>query len=237
MTGNCRVGLAKVLMELDERDKAREQLAAALEYARLIGSRTMEVHCFLTMAELLLKEVKVDEANQSLREGLQVARDLDYLTLDYWWRPTVMANLLAHALEAGIEVDFVKNVIRRRGLCAPSSALKHWPYPARIATLGRFEIAIDDNPLTYSGKTQRKPLELLQYLCAADRKVSIRMSLRKPYGRTRMAKLPNRLFEPRCTDFGVYQRFSRALHTKLGVPPTPETVSLYHTITKPQSVE
>ena len=136
MTGNCRVGLAKVLMELGERDKAREQLAAALEYARLIGSRTMEVHCFLTMAELLLKEVKVDEANQSLREGLQVARDLDYLTLDYWWRPTVMANLLAHALEAGIEVDFVKNVIRRRGLCVPSSALKHWPYPARIATLG-----------------------------------------------------------------------------------------------------
>lgn len=31
---------------------------------------------------------------------------------------------------------------------------------------------------------------------------------------------------------GVYQRFSHALHTKLGVSPTPETVSLYHHITK-----
>ena len=41
----------------------------------------------------------------------------------------------------------------------------------------------------------------------------------------------------RSEAIGVYQRFSRALHTKLGVPPAPETVSLYHTITKPQSVE
>ena len=36
----------------------------------------------------------------------------------------------------------------------------------------------------------------------------------------------------RSEAIGVYQRFSHALHTKLGVPPTPETVSLYHHITK-----
>jgi DNA-binding SARP family transcriptional activator len=78
-----------------------------------------------------------------------------------------MAELLAHALEADIDVEFVRSVIRRRGLRALSSGLKHWPYPVKISALGRFEIAIDDVPLTYSGKTQRKPLELLKYLCAA----------------------------------------------------------------------
>jgi DNA-binding SARP family transcriptional activator len=36
----------------------------------------------------------------------------------------------------------------------------------------------------------------------------------------------------RTEAIGVYHRFSQALHTKLGVSPTPETVSLYHTITK-----
>lgn len=41
----------------------------------------------------------------------------------------------------------------------------------------------------------------------------------------------------RSEAIGMYQRFSHALHTKLGIPPTQETVSLYHTITKPQSVE
>ncbi|HRI39155.1 MAG TPA: bacterial transcriptional activator domain-containing protein, partial [Nitrospira sp.] len=34
----------------------------------------------------------------------------------------------------------------------------------------------------------------------------------------------------RSEAIGVYQRFSQALQTKLGVSPTPETISLYHTI-------
>jgi two-component SAPR family response regulator len=78
-----------------------------------------------------------------------------------------MAKLLVYALEADIEVAYVRSVIRRRGLRAPSAGLKHWPYPVKIATLGRFEVTIDDVPLTASGKTQRKPLELLKYLSAA----------------------------------------------------------------------
>ena len=79
-----------------------------------------------------------------------------------------MAELLAHALEAGIEVDYVRSVIHRRGLRAPSAALTRWPYPIKITTLERFEVAIDDVPLTTTGKIQRKPLELLKYLCAAE---------------------------------------------------------------------
>lgn len=167
MAGNCRVGLAKILVELGEMNNAQEQLTLALRNARLIGSRTMEVHCLLTIAQLLLKESRAVEANQSLREGLQIAHDLDYVTLDYWWRPKVMAELLAQALEADIEVDFVQSVIRRRGLRAPSAALKHWPYPVKITTLGQFEVAIDDVPVTSSRKAQRKPLELLKYLSTA----------------------------------------------------------------------
>ena len=166
ITGNIRVGLAKVLVELNEREKAQEQLSIALEGARLIGSRTMEVHSLLTAAELLLKEGQQQEAKAALEAGLRVARDLDYVTLDYWWRPKVMAELLAHALAADIEVEYVRSVIRRRNLSAPSPAVKHWPYPVKISTLGRFEIVIDDDLLTTAGKTQRKPLELLKYLCA-----------------------------------------------------------------------
>ncbi len=167
MTGNCRVGLAKVLLELGEFVKAREQLDQALEYARVMRCSTTEVHGLLTMAQIFFREGQVEQGNESLREGLCAARLIDYLVLEYWWRPKVMAELLAHALEAGIEVAYVRSVIRRRNLRAPSVGLKHWPYPVRIATLGRFEIAIDDVPLTTTGKTQRKPLELVKYLCAA----------------------------------------------------------------------
>ncbi len=363
MTGYCRLGLAKALIEVGELKEARDQLNAVLEYALLMRSSVTEAHCFLTMAQSFFKEEgQVERGKESLREGLRIGRVNDYLTLDYWWRPRVMAELLTYALEADIEIEYVRSVIRRRGLRALSPGLKHWPYPVKIATLGRFEVAIDDVPLTYSGKTQRKPLELLKYLCAAgpsganqelieealwpeadgeaadqafrttlhrlrkllhhddavrlaDHHLSLDPSLvslehvafeRKAqnidrtdavaleqtlalysghflHGETAAWILPVRerlraLFlslteqlgilleergevdeatqkylralevEPvaevmcqrvmmmyvrlgrRTEAIGVYQRFSQALHAKLGVPPTPETVSLYHSI-------
>ena len=364
LTGNCRIGLAKILIELGEFETAREVLSASLESARAIHSVITEIHCFLTMAQLSLKERRVVEAERFLRVGLQRAREGNHLCLDYWWRPRVMAELLAYALEADIEVDYVRSVICRRNLRAPSAVLKHWPYPIKIATLGRFDIVIDGAPLPITGKAQRKPLELLKYLCAAgtqgvlqdiieevlwperdgeaasqafrttlhrlrkllrhddavqvsDRHVSLDMSLVSMrhlafehmaqdadrtetvaveralalygghflQGETTSWALPVRerlraLFldlterlgalleeqgkvneatqkylhalevEPvaevmcrrvmmtyvrlgRCSEaIGVYQRFSQALHIKLGVPPTPETVSLYHDIAK-----
>ena len=364
MTGNCRVGLAKVLAELGELAKAREQLNAALEYARVMRSSSTEVHCLLTLTQIFFKEGQVERGNESLREGLRIARLIDYLVLEYWWRPKVMAELLAHALEADIEVEYVRSVIRRRDLRAPSAGVKHWPYPVKIATLGRFEVVIDDVLLTYSGKTQRKPLELLKCLCAAgaqgaqqdlieealwpdadgeaadqafrttlhrlrkllrhddavqlsDRHVSLDPSLvsldhlafedktltidrtdsvaleqtlalyrghflhgeTAPWVlpvrerlRAQFLTLTERLgtvleergklseavqqylhaleIEPvaegmcrrvmityvrlgrRSEAIGVYQRFTHALQTKLGIPPTPETISLYHQITK-----
>ena len=44
--------------------------------------------------------------------------------------------------------------------------LEEWPYPIKIYTLGRFEIIRDDEPLHFSGKEQKKPLELLKALIA-----------------------------------------------------------------------
>lgn len=168
ITGNCRVGLAKVFVELGEFAKAREQLDAALEYARTMRTSTTEVHCLLTLAQIFFKEGQVTQGKESLREGLRIARLIDYVVLEYWWRPKVMAELLVYALEADIEIEYVRSVIRRRDLRAPSPELKHWPYPVKVATLGRFEVVIDDVLLTTTGKTQRKPLELLKYLCAAE---------------------------------------------------------------------
>ena len=363
LAATSRIGLAKVLTELGETGKATEQLDAALEYARVMRSLFTEVLCLLAKASLELKERRINQANGTMREGLKIARQNDYLCLDYWWRPTVMAELLAHALEADIEVEYVRSVIRRRNLRAPSPALKNWPYSVKMTTLGQFEIVIDDVPLTYSGKAQRKPLELLKYLCTtgaqgayqlhieealwpdadgeaaeqafrttlhrlrkllrhegavrlSDRQVSLDPSLVSLdhvaferlaqdvdrtdivalertlalyhghflHGETAPWILPIRerlraLFlnlteqlgdlleergdvreaaqqylralevEPvaevmcrrvmmtyvrlgrRSEAISVYQRFNHALHTKLGIPPTPETVSLYHTIT------
>ncbi|CUS38270.1 BTAD domain-containing putative transcriptional regulator [Candidatus Nitrospira nitrificans] len=362
--GYVHSGMAKVLIGLSEMEKAREHLGTVIDYARVIRSPWMRAECHMTFAHSHLLDGQFDLVNEHLRKGLGIACRHDYLVLDFWWRPKVMADLLTHALEADIEIEYVRSVIRRRNLRAPSAGVKHWPYPVRITTLGKFEVAIDDVSLTTTGKTQRKPLELLKYLCAAgpsganqelieealwpeadgeaadqafrttlhrlqkllrhddavqlsDRHVSLDPSLvsldhvafeRLAHdvdradtiaiervlsfyhghflqGETASWALPVRerlraqfldlterlgaLLEERgqvgdaaqkylhalevepvaevmcrrvmmtyvrlgrrSEAIGVYQRFSQALHTKLGVPPTPETVSLYYTISK-----
>jgi len=75
-----------------------------------------------------------------------------------------MTRLCAKALEAGIEVDYVQELIKCLKLVPdPSSPeIETWPYPLRIYTLGRFEIVKDGAPLRFSGKVQKKPIEMLK---------------------------------------------------------------------------
>lgn len=167
IAGHCRLGLAKVLIELGEPVAAREHLKNVIDSARLMCSLWVEAHCLMTLADSYLLERNVEMANAYLREGLEIGRRNNYFILDYWWRPKVMATLLARALEADIEVDYVSSVIKRRQLVSPSPDIDAWPWPIRVSTLGRFELTIDDGSVTHSGKAQRKPLELLQILCAA----------------------------------------------------------------------
>lgn len=165
--GNCRIGLAKVLIEMGSTKKARELLRLVIAFSTLLRSSMVEALCLLTVGDSYLRESRTKRANLYLQKGLEIARRNEYVALDYWWRPQSMAVLLAHALEAGIEVEYVRRVIKRRQLVAPSLDADAWPWPIQISTLGRFEILIDNVSQHSAGKSQRKPLELLQCLCAA----------------------------------------------------------------------
>jgi len=79
-----------------------------------------------------------------------------------------MADLYANALEAGIEVHFVQDIIRRLHLTPPdpANAQDNWPWPIKIYTLGRLSVVKDGAPLRFTGQSQKKPLELLQCLIA-----------------------------------------------------------------------
>jgi DNA-binding SARP family transcriptional activator len=74
----------------------------------------------------------------------------------------------AKALEEGIEVDYVKELIRRNRL-VPDPAnpdLEQWPWPVKVYTLGRFGILVKDRPVEFGRKVQQKPLALLKVLIA-----------------------------------------------------------------------
>ncbi|MBP7113625.1 MAG: winged helix-turn-helix domain-containing protein [Nitrosomonas sp.] len=165
-----RLNLAQILIENDDMEIARSYLYKSIQYARIMRSSMLEHQCLLIEAYSWLKQGDTQEAFIPLCEGLRIARENDFLYLNSWWRPHVMARLFSLALQHGIEVDYVKSVIRRRNIKAESPECDHWPWPIKIFTLGKFEIQRDDVPLRFPGKAQHKPLELLKYLCASGGK-------------------------------------------------------------------
>jgi len=82
--------------------------------------------------------------------------------------PDMFEKVSVKALEEGIEVDYVRELIRRNRL-APDPAnpdLEQWPWPVKVYTLGRFGLLVDDRPVESGRKVQQKPLALLKTLVA-----------------------------------------------------------------------
>lgn len=101
----------------------------------------------------------------SLRDALTLAKSGNR---KYYLRylECCMPPLFSLALEEGIEVDLVQQLIRMFRLKAPADAPDRWPRPVRIQTLGRFEVRINDEPLEFSRKVPKKTLALLKALVA-----------------------------------------------------------------------
>jgi DNA-binding SARP family transcriptional activator len=78
------------------------------------------------------------------------------------WARGWSATLAAEALRRDIQPACVRRFIREYGLKAPSQHLDTWPWPVRILTLGRFELQIDDAPVSFAGKAPKKVLALLK---------------------------------------------------------------------------
>lgn len=80
--------------------------------------------------------------------------------------PAVVAQLAAAALAQGAERHFVQTLVRQRRLPAPQPDLADWPWPLRIHALGGFGVWLDDVPLDFGARPQKKPLDLLRLLVA-----------------------------------------------------------------------
>lgn len=80
--------------------------------------------------------------------------------------PEFCAKLCVVALENGIEVEFVKRLIEVRGLAPPPNAPEQWPWPIRVRAFGGFAVERRGEALTFEGKAQKKPMELLKALIA-----------------------------------------------------------------------
>jgi len=128
-------------------------------------------------AEEMRDMIRMADAYEAVTAGRENARDLlaaafaaprarqFYDAFDT--NPRFGATMCAFALEQDVEPDFVRRIIELQGYAPPREAGPAWPWPVKIATLGRLEIVCGGRSLVASRKAPRKPLELLKALIAA----------------------------------------------------------------------
>jgi DNA-binding SARP family transcriptional activator len=158
---------ALTLHELKRYPEAMNHLVESCAIANRAGSAIHEFSCLLAKAKFAFDSGDDSNGFSSLEKALSLGRDKGYVgTLI--WMPAMMGELCRRALEAGIEVDYVSHLIRKRNLMPdlPPSQCERWPWALEIYTLGRFGIVRHGEAMQFSGKVQKKPLEMLKALIA-----------------------------------------------------------------------
>jgi hypothetical protein len=162
----CRLALAQILAECGDERKCASHLHALRSIVRGIDNAHLEFTCLLGFAQIAMDHGRSRPGLNALRRGLELGRQYGYAHF-LWWRPAAVARVLQHALQAGIEPEYVRSLIKRRRL-VPERPLggEGWPWAYRVQTFGGFRLLRHDEPLPASGKAQRRPLELLKVLIA-----------------------------------------------------------------------
>jgi len=162
-----RLGLAQILAECGDERKCLSQLERLREIVRTINNRHLEFASLLGSAQIALEHGRQRVGLSLLENALKLGREYGY-THFLWWCPDHVANVLVRAIEAGIEVDYAKSLVRLRGLVPDKAPLQldAWPWSFRVQTLGGFGLLKNDAALASAGKAQRRPLELLRVLIA-----------------------------------------------------------------------
>lgn len=145
---------------------AIDAIAQSREMAKRIQGKLFEYYCAFCEAYVRRLRDEIDLCRDLLREALSLARAMGAVTPG-WCRRDEAIALYRIALEADIETEYVRATIIKTCLWAPPDVdMDRWPWPIRIFTLGSFSVLKYDTALVFTGKTQKKPLELLRGLLA-----------------------------------------------------------------------
>lgn len=166
--GDCRTLLLFVLLETGDFLEAKKQLEAIKTYALQTQSHLLKYRYNLLAAYFAFRENDREGGMVHLIEGMSTGRHRGFTTMVNFWRPAIMSSLCATALQAGVEVDYVHDLIRKLKLQPSTSAIdvENWPWPVWIRTMGRFEILKDGKLLKFKVKAPHKILLLLKALIA-----------------------------------------------------------------------
>jgi len=156
-----------VMHQLNKDHEDTLHLSIASNMANPIGSKLYQFFILLTEALFAFDRGEQTFGLVSLKRALSIGREGGFF-YTYIDQPYGMAGLCERALEAGIEVEYVQELIKRLNVIPekPAFLLEHWPWPLKIFTLGRFELLKDGKPIQFARKVQQKPLAMLKALIA-----------------------------------------------------------------------
>lgn len=159
------IGRTHAYHESGDIDEATNSLRNAWGIAKAMRSDHLKCACLLIRAYILYGQQLHEEGSEALTTALKLARKKGFVNFPFW-RRKVMSALCEEALGRGIEVEFVRDLIRRRKLIPshPDRATDLWPWPVRIFTLGKFQLTVNGGEVQSGRKPKRKQLELLRAL-------------------------------------------------------------------------
>lgn len=163
---SASIGLTGVRLSGNDFRGAREALNQALTLFFPCPLRSYVDGMFSAGIALGMKEEEQAQIKLRLALNLGAKHGLENTFSEHLFH-RMTTSLCAYALKHGIETDYAKRIVRAQRLSAPSVDIEEWPWQVRIYALGRFTVQVDDQPLVFTGKVPKKPLELLKALVAA----------------------------------------------------------------------
>lgn len=166
--GQCVGGnlVAQLACEHGDAETSARAAAEATQAAQQMDCLLMDFQCACTEAWLALRNDREPALRRALSRAFEMGERAEIFGHSCW-RTEVMTGLCHAALRHGIHTDYAKRLVRRHGFAQPQDdALADWPWPVRIRSLGGFSVLINDRPLRFGRKAQRRVVDLLQAIVA-----------------------------------------------------------------------
>ncbi len=164
----CRFIYALVLWELGNCERADRLLDEGYRILHRSGLDVALIEYYFIKAYFSQSRGQESSSVEHLKEALRRGKEKGLMATYLPIRPAIMANLYMKALEYGIEVEYVRKLIRKKSYIPDVShlSLDNWPWPLKVYSFGEFKLLREDKPIRFSRKAPKKPLELLRVIVA-----------------------------------------------------------------------
>lgn len=163
---NCGPVLGRILIALRRPAEARAVFERTLARLGEHGSPWLRGTARVGLAHALLAEGDRVRAFEAMQAGFADLRQTRY----FWgasWYSTFDPAVLVEALRYRIESEYVRHLIRHRGIGCPEPDFDDWPWSVRVHALGAWRVDVHGSPVRGNGgKSGHRLSDLLKALIA-----------------------------------------------------------------------